>query len=145
MYRIPVYKVVLVRERNQQADTKSITGPFDAFKVLRAYLEGQDRENFVVLLLDTKHKVIGINTVSIGTINSSEAHPREVFKPAIIANVAAIILGHNHPSGEVTPSPEDIQITRRLHDAGALLGIEVLDHLIVGHGTYHSMKDAHNF
>lgn len=95
-------------------------------------MQGLDRENFVVLLLDTKNKVIGINTVSIGTLNSSLVHPREVFKPAILASAAALILAHNHPSGDPKPSREDIEVTKRLIEAGGLLGIQVLDHIIVG-------------
>ncbi|MBU7006321.1 RadC family protein [Phosphitispora fastidiosa] len=142
MYRIPVYRVQLVREKSQPAESKHINSPFDAFKVLGAMLENEDRENFVVMMVDTKHKIIGINTVSVGTLNSSPVHPREVFKPAMLANAAAVILGHNHPSGEVKASPEDIEVTRRLEDAGAILGIEVLDHVIVGHGTYYSLKEA---
>jgi len=95
-------------------------------------------------MLDTKHKVIGINTVSIGNLNSCLVHPREVFKPAILSNTAAIILGHNHPSGDTKPSNEDIEITRRIAEAGKLLSISVLDHIIVGEG-FTSLKEAGNF
>lgn len=141
MYRIPIYKVLLVKDNNHKSEVKSITQPHDAYSVLSSYLEGQDRENFVVLLLDTKNKVIGINTVSVGTLNSSLVHPREVFKPAILSNAAAIILGHNHPSGHATPSNEDIETTKKLTAAGALLGIAVLDHIVVGDNSYASLKE----
>lgn len=134
MFRIPVYKVMLVREKSQVSETKKITSPAEAQSVLGRYLEGQDREVFVIMMLDTKNKVIGINTVSVGTLNSSLVHPREVFKPAILSNAAAIILAHNHPSGETTPSPEDIQITKELTKAGDMLKIAILDHIIVGDG-----------
>lgn len=144
MYRIPIYKVMLVKDGNYKADTKTVKQPFDAYQVFSSYMEGFDRENFLVLLLDTKHKIIGINTVSVGTLNSSLAHPREVFKPAILSNAAAIILGHNHPSGDSSPSSEDIELTQRLAEAGDLLNISVLDHIIVGEG-FTSLKEAGNF
>jgi DNA repair protein RadC len=141
MYRIPIYKVMLVKDGTQKADTKTIKQPLDAHQVLASYLQGVGRENFVVLMVDTKHKVIGINTVSVGTLSQTSVHPREVFKPAILANTAAIILGHNHPSGDPTPSQEDIQVTKRLVEAGELLGISVLDHIITGEDKYFSMKE----
>jgi DNA repair protein RadC len=108
--------------------------------LLQSFLAGADRENFVVLLLDTKNKVVGINTVSIGTLNSAVVHPREVFKPAILANAASIILAHNHPSGDPAPSKEDVAVSKKLMEAGRLLEIEVLDHIIVGDDCFLSMK-----
>lgn len=141
MYRIPVYKVMLVKDSNHKSDTKTVKQPADAYQILSSYLQGQDCENFVVMMLDTKHKVVGLNTVSVGTLNSSLVHPREVFKPAILANAAAIILGHNHPSGDTTPSPEDLQVTSQLVDAGKLLNIAVLDHVIVGDGSFVSLRE----
>jgi DNA repair protein RadC len=101
-----------------------------------------DREYFVVLMLDTKNRVIGLNTVHIGTINSSLVSTRETFKPALLANATAVILAHNHPSGDPTPSPEDVAVTRKLVEAGQLLDIEVLDHIIIGdEGRSVSLKD----
>jgi len=138
---IPVYKCMLVKESNHDADSKSITNPAIAASILTEYLKDADREHFVVLLLNTKNKVVGINTVSIGNLNSSIVHPREVFKPAILASVAAVILGHNHPSGDSTPSKEDITITERLIEAGKILGIEVLDHIIIG-DYFKSLKES---
>jgi DNA repair protein RadC len=88
-----------------------------------------------VALLDRKNRVIGINTVAIGSLTASVVHPREVMKPAILSNAAAIILCHNHPSGDPQPSQEDRVLTQRLVEAGKLLGISVLDHLIIGDGT----------
>jgi DNA repair protein RadC len=88
-----------------------------------------------VALLDRKNRVIGINTVAIGSLTASVVHPREVMKPAILSNAAAIILCHNHPSGDPQPSQEDRVLTQRLVEAGKLLGINVLDHLIIGDGT----------
>lgn len=111
------------------------------YRLLKKQLEGQDREHFVVILLSSKNAVIGVETVSIGTLNASIVHPREVLKPAVVNSTAAIILAHNHPSGVATPSQEDIAITKRIRKAGEILGIDVLDHVIVGKGTYQSLKE----
>jgi DNA repair protein RadC len=100
------------------------------------------KEHFVVFFLDTHHTIIGKEKVSIGTLNSSLVHPRECFRTAILKNCAAVILAHNHPSGNVKPSDDDIAVTKRLTDAGKLLGIEVLDHIIVAGSSYKSLKEA---
>jgi DNA repair protein RadC len=107
-----------------------------ASALLQTYLAGDaDREHFVVVLLDRKNQVIGMNTVSIGSLTASIVHPRETFKAAILSNAAAIICGHNHPSGDPQPSQEDRVLTARLVEAGKLLGISVLDHIILGTGA----------
>lgn len=90
------------------------------------------QETFSILTLNTKTKIIHERLVSIGTLNSSIVHPRDVFKPAIMDNAAAVILSHNHPSGDPTPSPEDIKVTKQLISAGEIMGIKVLDHVIIG-------------
>ena len=112
-----------------------ISGPEDVYKILRGRLAHLDRERFVVVLLNTKNAVIESPTVSIGTLSASLVHPREVFKPAIRAGAAAVILAHNHPSRE------DREVTRRVAEAGKTIGIEVLDHLIIGDGFY-SFKEC---
>lgn len=94
-------------------------------------LRSAGREHFVVLLLNARHECVAIDTVSIGSLNASIVHPREVFKPALLGSAASVILLHNHPSGDPEPSEEDIAITKRLVEAGELLGIGVLDHVIV--------------
>lgn len=141
MYRIPRYRVQLVREGTHTAPTKIITSPLDAYTVLHEWLESQDRECFIVMMLDTRNSVIGLNVVSTGTLNASLVHPRECFKPCLLANCAAIIMAHNHPSGDPDPSTEDIALTARLKQAGELLGIPVLDHLVIGEGRFVSMKE----
>jgi len=93
-----------------------------------------------VILLDTKNQVIRVETVAVGTLNSSGVEPREVFKNAIRYSAAAVILVHNHPSGDPTPSREDVTLTRRLLQVGELVGIEILDHIIVGDNKYVSLK-----
>jgi DNA repair protein RadC len=117
-----------------------ISSPADVERLLRGRIANLDRENFVVVLLNTKNEVIEISTVSVGTLDASLVHPREVFKPAVRASAASVILAHNHPSGKVEPSREDREVTRRLGEAADILGIEVLDHVIVGDG-YFSMKE----
>jgi DNA repair protein RadC len=96
---------------------------------------------FKVINLNTKNEVIVIEAVSVGSLNSSIVHPREVFKQPIKRSAASLILVHNHPSGDTTPSREDMEITKRLYEAGSLLGIEIIDHLIIGQNNYLSMKE----
>jgi DNA repair protein RadC len=139
---LPVYRVTLVRERQIPSYEPRIRSSADASRMLATYLADVDREHFVVLMLDQKNQVIGLHTVSMGSLTASIVHPREVYKAAILANAAAIICGHNHPSGDTQPSREDRAITLRLVDAGKLLGINVLDHIIIGGaGTYFSFAD----
>lgn len=113
----------------------------DVAALLHEYLKDVDREHFVVFFCDQKDRIVGIHTVSMGSLTASVVHPREVFKAAILANAAAIICGHNHPSGDVQPSREDRALTTRLYQAGKLLGIQVLDHIIIGHNNYFSFAD----
>jgi DNA repair protein RadC len=108
----------------------------DVAKLMIPEMQSLDREHFMILLLDTKNHVTKIHTVSVGSLNASVVHPRECFRPAIAAQAASIILVHNHPSGDVEPSDEDVKLTRRLVAAGDVIGIKVLDHVIIG-GTKH--------
>ena len=108
-------------------------------------LEGRGVIRGYTAILDARNQLLGINTVSVGTLNSSIVHPRECFKPAILMGAASIILAHNHPSGDTTPSREDIELTKRLRDAGEILGIEVLDHLIITDTSSLSLKEAGHF
>lgn len=138
----PIYKIQLVRDGRQRLSDRQITSPADAATVLRAYLQGGDREYFVVMLLDASGRIIGINTVSMGTLDSAIVTGREVFKAAILANAHSIILGHNHPSGDPKPSPQDIGVTKTLIIAGNALDIKVQDHIIIGEGGQHlSLKE----
>ena len=132
MYRIPIYQVKLVRDGSQKAERKKVSHPAVAAEILREYLDGVDREHFVALLLDTQNQIIGIHTVTVGTLDASLIHPREIYKAAILANAASVVLAHNHPSGDPTPSAEDRAVTRQIRSAGTTIGIEVLDHIIVG-------------
>ena len=119
----------------------SIKGPEDAAVMVMEEMRHLDREHFCALLLNTKHQVLARETISVGTLNSSVVHPRELFKAAIKKSAAAVILVHNHPSGDPSPSREDREITRRLQDAGSIIGIEVLDHIIIGDNKFCSFKE----
>jgi len=142
-YEIPVYTVALVRESTlSQLQRPQIRTAADAAAIFSAYLANADREHLVVMLLNSQNRIIGINTVSVGHLSSSMAHPREILKPAILANAAAFVLGHNHPSGEVTPSAADVEITKRVFAAGDLLGIRLLDHVIIAEdGRWYSFQE----
>ncbi len=142
---MPIYRVALVRESSVIGSTTStpIQKSSEAAEILRPLFAELDREQFVVLMLDAKHRPLGTSVISIGSLTASIVHPREVFKPAILANSAAVIVAHNHPSGSPEPSAEDIEISRRLREAGELLGIRVLDSLIFGaESALYSFVDA---
>lgn len=118
----------------------AIRHPGDVAKLLMEDLRNLDHEQFKLLMLDTKHRVIKIETLSVGDLSGTLVHPRELFKAVIKRSSAAVILVHNHPSGDPEPSADDIELTRRLAAGGKLLGIEVLDHIIIGDNTYVSLK-----
>lgn len=128
--------------RSQLPDTVKITCPQDAADLLMEELRHLREEHFVCLFLNTKNHVIGRQTLSIGSLSASIVHPREVFRAAIRRSSASILCAHNHPSGDPTPSPEDVALTRRLAEAGELLGIELLDHLVIGDNRYTSLKET---
>ncbi|MFN7976374.1 MAG: DNA repair protein RadC [Acidobacteriota bacterium] len=119
---------------------KRIEGPEDFAALLRPRLQHAQRELFAVAALDARNAVLGWRVVSEGTLNQSLVGPREVFRFAVIKGAARLCIGHGHPSGDSSPSPEDIALTRRLVEIGKLMGIEVVDHVIVGDGTFHSMR-----
>lgn len=118
-----------------------IKTPDDAAGLLMNRMSYGDREEFKAILLNTKNQVLAVQTVSIGTTNSSLAHPREMLRTALKHGAVAVILAHNHPSGDPQPSPEDIEVTRQLREAGSIVGITVLDHVIIGDGSYVSLKE----
>ena len=142
-YIIPGFRIALVREPGVKlAERPQIRVAAEAAPLLAQYIGDTDREVFAVALLTVRHRVLGLHTVSVGCLTSSLVHPREVFKPAILAGSAALLLVHNHPSGDPDPSAEDIALTRRLAAAGQLLGIEILDHLILGEaGRFVSLRE----
>ncbi len=122
-------------------DKIKISSPSDVAILLMEEMRYYRKEYFKIILLDTKNNIKKISDISIGSLNSSIVHPREVFSEAVINSSSAIIFAHNHPSGETEPSREDISLTNRLDECGKLLGIKVLDHIIIGDGTFYSFKE----
>ncbi|MCT4621876.1 MAG: DNA repair protein RadC [Marinisporobacter sp.] len=127
---------------NAKSDKRiKITSPTDVANLYMSEMKYLKKEEFRVVLLNTKNEVIDTKTISIGTLNSSLVSPREVFKESILESSNSIILLHNHPSGNSSPSKEDVSTTKRLVEAGEIIGIEVLDHIIIGDGQYISLKE----
>ena len=138
---IETLRISMVRERTPL--TYKLATPFEAAEAARQLIgEDLDREVFGVLLVNTRHRVTAMHVVSVGSLDGTLVHPREVFKCAILGSAAAIIVFHNHPSGDPAPSREDIALTKRLVTAGRLLGIPVLDHVVLGDdGAFVSFKE----
>lgn len=140
---IPVYRIELVRERTLKVEPRrSVHNSEDVVAILRDELLKADREKLICLMLNAKNAIIGIDVVSVGTLTQSCGHPRELYKAAILTNAAAIILVHNHPSGDPSPSLEDAQLTARIGKAGEILGIKLLDHVIIGELGHYSFANA---
>jgi len=118
-----------------------IKDPEAVVKAIRASIRDKAKEHFKLILLNPRNKIIGISTISIGILNASLVHPREVFKDAIMHTAASVVLAHNHPSGDPEPSEDDIKITKKLVESGKILGIEVLDHIIIGKNNFCSFKE----
>ncbi len=155
-------KVVRERRAGYGASGVPITGAEQVYRAFWERFEKLDREEFIAVLLDGKGRVMGFNSVSTGSLSASLVHPREVFKAAIIveedelwpralfrrairSNAASVILVHNHPSGDPTPSQEDIALTTRLRAAGDLVGIRIVDHVVIGDGRYVSFVETGRF
>jgi DNA repair protein RadC len=118
-----------------------VKDPEAVVKAVRSSIKDKAKEHFKLILLNPRNKIIGISTISMGTLNASLVHPREVFKDAITHSAASVVLAHNHPSGDPDPSEDDIKITKKLVDSGRLLGIEVLDHIVIGKNNFRSFKE----
>jgi len=137
-----MYELKVVRERRQgYGPLRHVRTAQDVYEAFRDRLESLDREEFLVVLLDGKNRILGFNQVSVGSLTAALVHPREVFKPAILANATALILVHNHPSGDSDPSPEDRAITERLKQVGELVGIRIIDHVVIGDGAFRSFAE----
>jgi DNA repair protein RadC len=129
-------------ERFESTSKFKINSPEDVYRLLYPAMRESKKETFMELCLDTKNQVIREDTVSIGSLNANIVHPREVFRTALIESAAHIIVAHNHPSGDPAPSREDVDITKKLAETGKIMGIDVLDHVIIGDGRHFSMKEA---
>lgn len=137
-----MYEIRLVRERRQgYGSLRTLRTPQDIFNAFHERFATLDREEFLAVILDGRNRIIGFNVISVGTLTSSLVHPREVFKPAILASAAALVLVHNHPSGDPEPSAEDRALTRRLVEAGEMLGIRILDHVVIGDDRFRSFSE----
>ena len=124
----------------EAGDRPIVKTPENVVGLVRGRLKGKKKEHFLALLLDTRNQLIKVAEISVGSLDSSLVHPREVFKEAISATAASVIFAHNHPSGDPTASEDDIKLTKRLAEAGEIVGIDVLDHIIIGDKNYLSLK-----
>lgn len=129
----------LVRERSEQPFAMRHGG--DVVSLVRAFLGDDPRERFAAVYLDTRHRPIAVHDAHVGTCDSTQVHPREVYGPALTLAATAIVVAHNHPSGDPTPSAEDRAVTERLRQAGELLGVPLLDHVVFGDVRYYSFAD----
>lgn len=141
--RVAAMRIEQVRERSVvYPGTGFVQGPNELAAVARAFIGGADREVFLAVYLSSKNRITAVEATATGTLNATLVHPREVFKGAVLANSAAVGLVHNHPSGDPTPSPEDLALTSQLLAAGEILGIRVLDHLVLGDPDYVSIRES---
>lgn len=138
----PVFETLTIKEPipSYMLGSRKITSSADIFNLF-SYLGNESKEHFIVLHLDTKNKIICADQVSTGSLNASIVHPREVLKSTLLSSAAAIVLVHNHPSGDPTPSREDIEMTKRIKECCDILGIRLLDHIITGDGEFMSFAD----
>ena len=149
MKRINVYTVELVRESAKLYDLENaiIKSPDDGYNIIEKVLSlsTKTKEHFGMLSLNTKNRVIGVHTLHIGSVNASICSPRDAFQQALLNNASSIVIFHNHPSGSTVPSKEDIDVTTRFYEAGKMIGIEVLDHLIIGEYNFISLREKGYF
>jgi DNA repair protein RadC len=157
VYRGRGYRVLydVVRDRGAEQDTPSpmhrtpVRASADAVRYFiglqRLGIVPSERESFCVLMLDSRHRTVAFHVASIGTLNSAPIAPASIFRPALAVGAHSIVLAHNHPSGDCTPSPEDRRVTDRLTQAGELLGITVLDHVVIGADRYFAFADGRHF
>lgn len=139
--RIDFVSLKIVKEHSITIENRSIDNPNIAYNLIKNYAGDADREQLYIICVNTKNEPTHISLISMGTLNSSLVHPREVFKLAILSNSASIILVHNHPSGKLEPSKEDLNITQRIKKCGEMLGIKLIDHLIISEKHFLSFKD----
>jgi DNA repair protein RadC len=146
MKRVNFYSMKIVKEKSGLYDLDNfiVRSPEDCAQAARMFFEYEEMpsEHFCILTLNTKNKIVGAHTIFVGSLNASIVHPREVFQACLLNNAASFVALHNHPSGDPTPSREDIEVTKRLDECGRIMGIELLDHLIIGDNLrYVSLKE----
>jgi DNA repair protein RadC len=130
---------------NSSSKKGQMKTPEEVYRAMKEIVEREQREVFVAFLLNTKNRIKRVHVISVGSLNASIVHPREILKPAIKHSAASIILAHNHPTGDPEPSREDIEFSMRMYRCGQLIGIELLDHLVVGEDSFVSMKERAMF
>lgn len=142
-FSIPAYRCILVREETRDIMIQdNISSSGAAVELAIKLLGDSPSEQFVSILLDTKNRVIGFHVVTVGVLDASLVHPRETFRAAVILNASSVIIAHNHPSGDLTPSKEDWAVYRRMQDAGKVIGIDVLDSIVVSNTEGLSMEEV---
>lgn len=139
--RVDIVSLRMVKESSLLYKNRRVRSPENGYNLLKQFLGDVDREYFIVVCLDTKNQPTAINICHIGSLNASLVHPREVMKPAILSNAASILVWHNHPSGQAEPSQEDINVTKKLVEAGKIMDIDLLDHIVMGDDCFVSLKD----
>ena len=139
--RVNIVSIKMVKESSILYKNRQILSPKDSVNLLKDFINDSDREMLIVCCLDTKNQPTCISIVSIGTINSSLVHPREVFKTAILSNSASIIMAHNHPTGDPEPSYDDLMVTKMIKTASDLVGLHFHDHIVIGDHTYYSFNE----
>jgi len=141
-FGIKLFRAISEKYAREKIPKKiSLTSPQAVVNYLKEKIGKENKEHFVVLLLDSRNNLLNVKDISVGTLNSSLVHPREVFESAVKNLAAYIIVAHNHPSGDLTPSEDDVEITKGLVDSGRILGIEILDHVIITRGGFYSFKE----
>src|SRR5690625_4508103 len=139
--RANIDRLQMVKECSVLYKNRVIRSHEDGYELFKQFLGDVDREHFVVACLDTKNQPTALNVCHVGSLNSSIVHPREMMKPAILSNATGILIGHDHPSGNPEPSQEDINVTKRLKEVGKIMGIDLLDHIILGEDTFTSLRE----
>ncbi len=141
MLLMAIHEIAIRLSRKPDTRIKVIHGPEDAYHFAMPHFRNEQKEHFAIMMLNTKNHIIGLRDISIGSLTASVVHPREVFETAVLHHSAAIILLHNHPSGDPSPSREDIAVTQRLVKASKIMDIPVLDHIILGDNRFSSLKE----
>ncbi len=139
--QVPQYRIAMIQEKRSKFRVKPVCSSGEVYRAFKGAFKDLDREHFAVITCDSKNRPIGFNIVAVGSLNAALVHQRECFKLAVIQNANAVILCHNHPSGSPSPSAEDKLLTKLLAEAGNILGIKVLDHVIFAGRSYYSFAD----
>ena len=139
MKKLAIVEIKMVCDKTVTLDIDgSNAGSVASF--IRDFIGPTDREHLVMVALNTRGRVVAVNEISVGSVSASIAHPREIFKPAILANASAFIIAHNHPSNEIDPSDDDLRLTKRIKEASRIMGIEMLDHFVIGEDKFFSIE-----